>query len=89
MTDSTDELMKSYEVVRSIVMRHSQDDAARILTLNLATCITEEGKQDETAVLARLADSVRTLCNAVTDMMKETDPDSINSLLKNRTQKLN
>ena len=41
MTDSTDELMKSYEVIRSIVMRHSQDDAARILTLNLSACITE------------------------------------------------
>ena len=38
MTDSTDELMRSYEVIRSIVMRHSQYDAARILTLNLATC---------------------------------------------------
>src|SRR5215467_2373167 len=31
MTDGTDELMKSYEVIRSIVMRHSQYDAARIL----------------------------------------------------------
>ena len=48
MTDSTDELMKSYEVIRSIVMRHSQYDAARILTLNLATCITTNSRQDET-----------------------------------------
>src|SRR5262249_33095364 len=61
MTDSPDELMKSYEVIRSIVMRHSQYDAARILTLNLATCITEESKHEETAVLARLADCIRTL----------------------------
>ena len=36
MTDSSDELMKSYEVIRSIVMRHSQYDAAKILTLNLS-----------------------------------------------------
>ena len=34
MTDSTDGLMKSYEVIRSIVMRHTQYDAAKILTLN-------------------------------------------------------
>jgi hypothetical protein len=40
MTDSTDELMKSYEVIRSVVARHSAYDAAMILTLNLATCIT-------------------------------------------------
>jgi hypothetical protein len=40
MTDCPDELMKSYEVIRSIVMRHSQYDTAKILTLNLATCIT-------------------------------------------------
>ena len=90
MTDSTDELMKSYEVVRSVVARHSRYDAARILTLNLGTCITEESKQDETAVLARLADSIRTLCNAVTDMMiEEDDPDAINALLTKRTQTMN
>ena len=47
MTDSTDELMRSCEVIRSIVMRHSQYDAAMILALNLATCITSQ--QDETA----------------------------------------
>jgi hypothetical protein len=44
MTDSTEELMKSYEVIRSIVMRHSQYDAAMILTLNLTTCITARSK---------------------------------------------
>ena len=88
MTDSTDELMKSYEVVRSVVIRHSQYDAARILTLNLATCITADSRQDETAALARLADCIRTLRNAVTDMMKE-DPDAVRELLKRRTQKLN
>jgi len=42
MTDSTDELMKSYEVIRSIVEWHSQYDAAMILTLILATCITSQ-----------------------------------------------
>ena len=57
MTESSDELMKSYEVVRSVVARHGRYDAARILTLNLATCITDESKQDETAVLARLEGS--------------------------------
>src|SRR5262249_51263779 len=88
MTDSTDELMRSYEVIRGIVMRHSQYDAARILTLNLATCITEESKHEETAALARLADCIRTLCNAVTDMMKE-DPDAVRELLKRQAQKLN
>jgi hypothetical protein len=36
-----------------------QYDAARILTLNLATCITEESKHEESAVLARLADCIR------------------------------
>jgi len=86
MTDSTDELMRSYEVIRSIVMRHSQYDAAMILTLNLATCITSQ--QDETAALARLGDSIRTLCDAVTDMMNE-EPEAISALLKRRTQKLN
>jgi len=54
MTDSTDELMKSYEVVRSVA-RHSRYDAARILTLNLATCITDESKQDEQRFLHALA----------------------------------
>ena len=49
MTDNTDELMKSYEVIRSIVMRHSQYDAAMILTLNLATCITAVSREDEIA----------------------------------------
>jgi len=90
MTDSSDELMKSYEVVRSVVARHSRYDAARILTLNLATCITDESKQYEAAVLARLVDSIRTLCNAVTDMMNvKEDPDVVRELLKRRTQKLN
>lgn len=42
MIDSTDELIKSYEVTRSIVMRHGQYDAAMILTLILATCITSQ-----------------------------------------------
>src|SRR5262245_56610152 len=83
MTDSTDELMKSYEVIKSVVMRHSQYDAARILTLNLATSITADSRQDETAALARLADSIRTLCNAATDMMRE-DPDGVRELLKGR-----
>ena len=89
MTDRTDELMKSYEVIRSIIMRHSQYDAARILTLNLATCITADSQQDEAAVLARLGDSIRTLCDAVTDMMNEDDPQAARELLKRRTQKMN
>ena len=88
MTDITDELMKSYEVINSVVMRHSQYDAARILTPNCATCITADSRQDETVALARLADSICTLCNAVTDMMKE-DPDAVRELLKRRTQMLN
>jgi hypothetical protein len=34
--------------------------------------------------------SIRTLCNAVTGMMKEeNDPDAINTLLKKRTQTMN
>jgi hypothetical protein len=53
MTDSTDELMKSYEVIRSIVERHSQHDAAMILTLNLATCIAAGSRQEETADVHR------------------------------------
>jgi hypothetical protein len=90
MTDSTDELMKSYEVIRSIVERHSQYDAAMILTLNLATYIAADSRQEETAALARPGDSIRTLCNAVTDILKtKDDPDAINALLKRRTQKLN
>src|SRR5215468_11226073 len=71
MIDSTDELIKSYEVTRSIVMRHGQYDAAMILTLNLATCIAADSRQDEPAALARIGDSIRTLCDAVTDMMDE------------------
>ena len=42
MTDSPDELMKNYEVIRSIVERRSHYDAAMILTLNLATCVTAD-----------------------------------------------
>ena len=79
MTDSTDKLMKSYEVVRSVVMRHSQYDATGILTLNLATCITAESRQDETAGLARLADTIGTLCNAATDVVKE-NPEAVRDL---------
>jgi hypothetical protein len=61
-----------------------------ILTLNLATCIAAGSRHDETAALARLGDSIRTLCNAVTDILKtKDDPDAINALLKRRTQKLN
>jgi hypothetical protein len=69
-------------------MRHSQYDAAMFLTLNLATCISADSQQDETAAIARLGDSIRTLCNAVTDMMKK-DPEAIRDLLKRRAQKLN
>jgi hypothetical protein len=88
--DSTDELMKSYEVIRSVVARHSAYDAAMILTLNLTTCITISSRQDETPALARLADSIRTICNAVTDIMKiKEDPEAVRELLKKRTQKLN
>jgi hypothetical protein len=83
MTDSPDELMKSFEVIRSIVMRHSQYDAARILTLNLATCLTEGSQQDEAQAMAHLGDCIRTLCNAVTDMMKE-DPDAVSEFLRRR-----
>jgi hypothetical protein len=60
MTDSTGELMKSYEVITSIVARHSQYDAAMILTLNLASCITVgfprwyRRRQRPTALLFRL-----------------------------------
>jgi hypothetical protein len=90
MTDGTDELMKSYEMIHSVVTRHSQYDAARILAVNLATCITADTRQDETEALARLADSIRTLCNAVTDIMKEKEhPDAIKALPKKRTQTMN
>ena len=88
MTDSPDELMRSYVVISSIVMRHSQYDAARILTLNLATCITADSQQDETAALARLGDTICTLCDAVRDMLKE-DTQAVAELLKNRKEKLN
>ena len=58
--------------------------------LNLATCITADARQDETAALARLADSIRTLCNAVMDMMKvKEDQETVRELLKRGTQKLN
>ena len=36
MTDNPDELMKSYEVIRSVIMRHSQYDAA--MRLSGAAC---------------------------------------------------
>jgi hypothetical protein len=39
--------MKSYEVINSVVMRRSQHDATRILTLNLATCIAADSLHDE------------------------------------------
>ena len=88
MTDSHDELMKSYEVIRSIVERHSQYDAAMILTLNLATCITAVSREDEIAALACLGDTICTLCDAVRDMLKE-DTQAVAELLKNRKEKLN
>jgi hypothetical protein len=85
MTDSTDELIKSYEVIRSIVERHSKYDAARILTLNLATCITADSQQDDTAALSRLADSICTLCDAVRDMLKD-NTQAVAELLKKRRE---
>jgi hypothetical protein len=89
MTDSPDELMKSYEVIRSIVERHSQYDAARILALNLAACITADSQQDDTAALAHLADSICRLCDAVRDMLKD-DTQAVAELLKKRREiKLN
>jgi hypothetical protein len=88
MTDSTDELMKSYEVIRSIVLRHSDYDAAMILTLNLATCITEGSHQDETAALARLGETIGTMCDAVRDMLKDNNQ-AIAELLKEGREKLN
>ena len=39
------------------------------------------------AALARLGDAIRTLCDAVTDMM--SDPKAVHELLKRRAQKLN
>jgi hypothetical protein len=88
MTDSADELMKSYEVIRSIVMQHSQYDAAMMLTLNLATCITAGSKeQDEAQPMARFADSICTLRDAVRDMKE--DPQTIEWLLKKGREKLN
>jgi hypothetical protein len=89
MTDSTDELMKSYEVIRSIVMLHSQHDAARIVTLNLATCITADSQQDDAVALARLADSICTLCDAVPDMLKDNTQAVAELLKKHREIKLN
>jgi hypothetical protein len=89
MTDSTDELMKSYEVIRSVVMRRSQYDAARILTLNLATCLTADSQEDEAAALARLADSICTLCDAVRDMLKDNTQAVAELLKKPREIKLN
>jgi len=89
MTDSTDELMRSYEVIRSVVMRHSPDDAAKILTLNLATCITADSQRDETAALARLGDSIGTLCDAVRDMLKDNTQAVAELLKKRREIKLN
>jgi len=90
MTDSTDRLMKSYEVIRSIVMRHTQYDAAKILTLNLATCITAGSEQqDEAQPMARLADSICTLCDAVRDMLKDNTQAVAELLKKRREIKLN
>jgi hypothetical protein len=83
MTDSPDELRKSYEVIRSIVERHCQYDAARILTLNLAACITADSQQDDTAALANLADSICRLCDAVRDMPKD-NAQVVAELLKKR-----
>lgn len=88
MTESTDELMKSYEVIRSVVMRHGQYDVAMILTLNLATCITADSQQDETAALARLGDTICTLCDAVRDMLKD-DTQAVAELLRKRRGTLN
>jgi hypothetical protein len=88
MTGSTDELMKSYEVIRSIVERHNQYDAAEILTLNLATCITAGSSQDEAQAMARLADCICTLCDAVRDMLQE-DTQSVAELLRKRRETLN
>ena len=70
--------------LRSVAMRHSQYDAAMILTLNLATCITQDSQQDETATLARLGDTICTLCHAVQDMQKDNT-----KLLHKRKEKLN
>ena len=69
MTASPDELMKSYEVIRSIVMRHSQYDAARILTLNLATCITEGSQQDEAQAIALFPIQSLTSCTSTAGIL--------------------
>jgi len=81
--------MRSYEVIRSIVMRHSQYDAARILTLNLATCITADSQQDDAAALTRLADSICTLCDAVRDMLRDNTQAVVELLKKHREIMLN
>jgi len=44
--------------------------------------------QDETAALARLADSTCTLCDAVRDMLKD-DNQAVAELLKKGREKLN
>jgi len=72
-------------VIRSIIERHSEYDGAMILALNLATCITEGSRQDETAVLARLGDSICTLCDSVRDMLKD-NAQSVAELLKKRRE---
>jgi len=42
---------------------------------------------NETALLARLADSIRTLCNAVTDMMKVKEhPEAVRELLNTKAE---
>jgi hypothetical protein len=89
MTDSTDELMRSYEVIRSIVERHDQYDTARILALNLATCITGSKHEDEAQSMTRLADSICTLCDAVRDMLKDNTQAVAELLKKRREIKLN
>jgi hypothetical protein len=87
MTDSADELMKSYEVIRSVIMRHSQYDAAMILTLverasRKARCKSSQGRSHTLAT--------PTLCDAVRDMMNaKQDPQFINALLKKRKRTMN
>jgi hypothetical protein len=62
-----------------------------ILTLNLATCITAGSReQDETQPMARLSDSICTLCDAVRDLLKlNDDPQVVAELLRRRREKLN
>src|SRR5262249_16425691 len=82
--------MTGFEVISSAVMRHRQCDAVRILTLNLATCITTNLRQDEPAALARLAASIRTLSTTLRDLIKvKEDQGTVRELLKRGTQKLN